>query len=138
MTSRTRKNLDNAPLARERARAIRDGDWQIMERMRDLGTLWFSPWNRDRLPEGLDELRVDLLTGMEIMNRWQQHEDWFDIGEWDRARAARPVRLTEAGLKALRERHLYDMEPVLGGLVEPGWTATPAPGDGHGRAGLLT
>lgn len=132
MTADARKNLDSDPLARERARAIRDHDWEIMERMRDLGTLWFSPWNKDRRPESADELRVSLISGLEIMNRWGQHEDWFDIGEWDDDRAARPVRLTEAGLQALCQRHLYDLEPVLGGLVEPGWAATPTPLAGPG------
>ena len=53
--------------------------------------------------------------------------DWTIIGEWSGERYARPVHITAAGLEALENRRLYDMEPVRGGLVEPGWQAVPLP-----------
>ena len=53
------------------------------------------------------------------------HPDWFVVGAWDDARYAQPVHLTEAGRLALTQRARYDLEPVRGGLVEPGWEAIP-------------
>ena len=47
--------------------------------------------------------------------------------EYDEKRDAWPFRLTDAGRAALQDRDRYDMEPVYGGMVEPGWTATPSP-----------
>ncbi len=54
-------------------------------------------------------------------------KDWWVIGDWSDQRYAAPVSLTDAGRAALANREQYDLEPVTGGLVEPGWQATPAP-----------
>ena len=114
------------PAQRERARRIRDRQWRFMERVVAVGTLWFCVWNKRELPEGPDEWRDGLMTGLEMMNWIQRHATWFVAGEWDEAGYAWPVQLTEAGHAALADRALYDMEPVEGGLVAPGWTAVPA------------
>lgn len=121
--------------AREHARAIRDTHWRFMERIAENGTLWFCAWNRRGLPEAADEWRDALIGGMEILEWIRRHSDWFVCGEWDDGRYGFPVRLTEEGRTALNNRHLYDMEPVYGGLVEPGWQAIPFPPeqeDAHG------
>ena len=47
------------------------------------------------------------------------------IGEWSQERYASPVFITSDGRAALATRALYDLEPVEGGLVEPGWQAIP-------------
>jgi hypothetical protein len=109
-----------------------------MERVNDLGTLWICWWNKDRhhersplaqYPDGSgyrnDLLVCGLIDGMELLEWLHSHKDWWVIGEWSDERYAAPVSLTEAGRLALTEREKYDMEPVTGGLVEPGWIATP-------------
>ena len=109
------------------ARAIRDGQWRFMERIAEHGTLWFTPWNKSRREEAADELREGLIGGMELLDWVERHKDWFESGEWSSERDARPYRLTDAGRAALADRATYDMEPVYGGLVEPGWRAIPSP-----------
>lgn len=112
--------------ARQRARCIRDRQWRFMERCVEHGTLWFCVYNKDRWPEKLDELRCDLITGLEIQYWFEvQHPDWFIVGDWNRKRYARPITLTAAGASALRERSAHDSDPVFGGLVSPGWMAYP-------------
>jgi hypothetical protein len=111
---------------RHQARYIRDRQWRFMERANEHDPLWFCVWNKNRLPEGPDEWRDGLISGMEICEWIRRHKDWFVIGEWDDGRYAFPVQLTEAGRQALTER-ANDMEPVYGGLVEPGWQAIPWP-----------
>jgi len=108
------------------ARYARDEQWCFMERVALLGVLWWCIWNKGGRPEQDDEKRDCLVAGMERQEWMQTHPDWWTIGEWDEIRYARPVRLTEEGYSALANRHLYDMEPVTGGLVEPGWSAVPA------------
>ena len=130
------KNLDDKlvggkPMWREIARKIRDRQWRMMEQMEEHGTLWVCIWNKRRLPTAEDEFR-DGLMGWEEKQSWftDQHPDWFVIGddhEYDEKRDAWPFRLTDAGRAALQDRDRYDMEPVYGGMVEPGWTATPSP-----------
>ena len=119
------KNLDGKKWWRGYARHIRDVQWQLMERMEEHGTLWICPWNKRGLPAGEDEFRDGLLGWMEKGTWFAQHADWFVIGEWDDDRYATPYQLTDAGREALNNRELYDMEPVEGGMVEPGWMATP-------------
>lgn len=91
---------------REVARRIRDSQWELMQRVATLGTLWFCVWNKRQLPELADEKRCGLIDGMEYLEWMDQHPD--------------------AGHTALDEREKYDMEPVTGGLVEPGFVITPA------------
>jgi hypothetical protein len=114
--------------ARDRARYTRDSQWRFMERVANSGTIWFCPWDKegkfsDAVP--VDVQVCGLIDGMDLFNWFAAHPDWWMIGEWSDDRYARPVSLTEAGRAALLERDLYDMEPVTGGLVEPGWQATP-------------
>ena len=125
------KLVDGRPMWREIARKIRDRQWRMMEQMEEHGTLWVCIWNKRRLPTAEDEFR-DGLMGWEEKQSWftDQHPDWFVIGgrdEYDDERDAWPYRLTDAGRAALQDRDRYDMEPVYGGMVEPGWTATPLP-----------
>lgn len=98
-----------------------------MERAAEHNPLWFCVWNKARQPELADEWRDGLITGMELQDWMARHRDWFVIGRWSDKRYARPIRLTTAGRAALTNREAYDMEPVYGGLVEPGWQCIPAP-----------
>jgi ribulose 1,5-bisphosphate carboxylase large subunit-like protein len=110
---------------RQIARNIRNAHWRMMERINEHGTLWFCVWNKIRRNEGPDEMRCGLLDGMEQLQWIKAHPEWFVEGEWDEARYALPLQLTDAGREALQNRAQYDMEPVEGGLVEPGWICTP-------------
>jgi hypothetical protein len=117
------------PDSRARARATRDHNWEIARRIAEHGTLWICWWNKDghhQKPYPDDLLVCGLITGCEIAGWLNTHPDWWLIGEWDDARYAAPVAITEAGRQALAEWEKYDMEPVEGGLVEPGWICTPA------------
>jgi hypothetical protein len=112
--------------ARRRARAVRDQQWRFMERAAAAGTLWFCPWNKERRPEGPDEYRTSLIGGNDVAHWIEKHGDWFAVGDWDHARCACPVRLTDAGRAALVDRAPWDGEDVEGGLVEPGYVCAPA------------
>lgn len=111
---------------REMARRMRDHQWQFMERVAQLRTLWFCVWNKYRREELADEHRAGLIDGLELLEWIDSHPDWWVKGEWSDERYAFPLQLTDAGRLALTDRAKYDMEPVTGGLVEPGWTAMPA------------
>lgn len=117
------------PDSRDRARRIRDGQWQFAERVARHGVVWFCVWDQSRRhphPTPDDVEACGLIDGLELLEWLESHADWWEIGDWSDERYARPVRLTEAGCAALANRHLYDLEPVTGGLVEPGWQAVPA------------
>ena len=122
-------NVLSSPDDRAMARRTREAQWEFMQRVADAGTLWWCAWNTSSLPEGPDECRMGLLEGMEVSQWMHTHPAWWDIGGWDDTRSAQPVRLTEAGREALAHRDQYDMEPVTGGLVEPGWVCTPTDED---------
>jgi hypothetical protein len=112
------------------ARRMRDGHWAFADKVLEQGTVWFCWWNKARrhvAPYPADVVVTGLIDGLELLDWLKGHEDWWIIGEWDDARYAAPVQLTEIGRRALAERHLYDLEPVNWGLVEPGYTAVPAP-----------
>jgi len=114
---------------RRMARYIRNEQWRLMERIEEHSTLWFCVWNKRRLPELPDEKRCGLIDGLELMEWFSRHHpDWFIQGPWSDERYAFPLQLTDAGRVALTERERYDMEPVYGGLVEPGWQAIPEEG----------
>lgn len=119
----TPQNL-TTPEDQAMARYIRDGQWAFMRRVAELGTLWWCCWNKRGLPEGPDESRMSLLSGMQLGTWLQMHLEWWEIGGWDERRYAQPVSLTPAGRAALAEHDGYDREPVTGGLVEPGWLVT--------------
>lgn len=113
--------------ARKMARHMRDEHWAFMERLAREGTVNVCLWNKNRQEERPDELRLCLISGMELMEWVRRHQDWFVLGENNLERHTFPVSLTDAGRAALLNRDLYDMEPVYGGLVEPGWQAIPFP-----------
>ena len=130
----------NDPEQRATARRMRDWQWTFMEHVDTVGTLWCCWWNKDshfsaeEVAATPDLWVFSLINGVETLNWINAHPDWWTVGEWVPERYAAPVSLTDAGRKALAERHLYDMEPVVGGLVEPGWQALPAEketSDGH-------
>jgi hypothetical protein len=117
---------------RQMARQMRDKQWAFADRVAQHGTVWCCWWNKsgrhDTSKPLADDLMVcSLLTGMELLEWLQSHPDWWVIGEWSDDRYAAPVTITDAGRAALAERDIYDMEPVYGGLVEPGWQCIPAP-----------
>ena len=68
-----------------------------------------------------------LMGANEFLTWIQSHTDWWKRGPWSAKRCARSIRITAAGRKALRQRHLYDMEPIYGGMVQPGYVVTPWP-----------
>jgi hypothetical protein len=118
---------------REQARRMRDQQWRFAERVAAAGTLWVCWWNKNRhhdkdVPSDL--MVCGLIDGCELLEWLGTHPDWWDIGEWSDERYAAPVRLTDAGRAALASRHLYDMEPVTWGMVEPGYQAVPLPAPG--------
>lgn len=118
---------------REIARYVRDCQWRLMEKIQAHGVLWFCVWNKSRRPELPDEKRCGLLTGMDYLDWIGKHPEWFIQGEWDEAREAFPLQLRSAGLFALNNRDLYDMEPLDVGLVEPGYVVTPLPAEQRTR-----
>ena len=111
---------------RRYARELRDTHWEFMERIEKLGMLWWCIWNKNGKEEALDEVRCSLIRGLEINSWIQRHRNWFRVGRWSEERYAQPVRLTRRGEWALHHRKRYDLEPVEGGLVEPGWIAYPS------------
>lgn len=124
------KRLDT-PEWRLMARRMRDHQWEIADRVLEHDPLWICWWNKNRhfdetKPLPADLLVCGLITGLELLAWFKNHADWWDIGEWSAERYAAPVRLTAVGRATLAEREKYDMEDVTGGLVEPGWIATPA------------
>ena len=110
---------------RKYARRLRDRQWAFMEKMAAVGTLWYCNWNKSRRDEADDEIRDGLLSSIPLLDWIDNHKDWFIEGEWDEAREAFPFQLTPAGHLALTQRDRYDLEPVRGGLVSPGWEAMP-------------
>jgi hypothetical protein len=111
---------------REMARHLRNAQWAFMEKVNVFGTVWFCVWNKYRRAELADETRCCLISGMELLEWIDRHPDWWVKGEWSDERYAMPLQLTDAGRLALQQREKYDMEPVTGGLVEPGWLTTPS------------
>ena len=124
---------------RQMARRIRDWHWKILEKIAEHNPLWICWWDKARRhsERGTDGQWVDthppdvfvfgLIHALGFGEWMIMHPDWFDVGEWSDDRYAAPVRITDAGRAALANREKYDMEVVRGGLVEPGWEATPAP-----------
>lgn len=127
-----------APEDRQMARRVRDYHWSIMEKVNQHGTLWCCWWDKARRymkrdgkgvmrEHAPDDVQVfGLIAAVEFLDWTKRHPEWWAIGEWSDERYAAPVSLTDAGRDALTNRHLYDMEPVTGGMVEPGWQAIPA------------
>jgi hypothetical protein len=75
-----------------------------------------------------DKVYVFGLLGCNELFAWlAAHKDWWKHGRWSEKRCARSIRLSDAGRKALANRAQYDMEPIHGGMVEPGYIVTPWP-----------
>ena len=85
-----------SPGDRARARRIRDAQWYFMQRVADLGTLWWCRWNEDTLPEGPDECRMRMISGLELHNWMHTHPAWWDIGDWEDTRL-RPAGAPDGG-----------------------------------------
>jgi hypothetical protein len=114
---------------RQRARADRDRQWGFMEQVARCGTVWFCPWDKARRHD-MKNLPPDVYVSdlFDPLRDWMgRHTDWWIVGEWSEEKYARAVQLTHAGRAALANREKYDMEPVYGGLVEPGWKCVPLP-----------
>ena len=126
MTSEGKPKILTDEESCRRARYIRDRQWRFMECIAEHRVLWFCIWNKKGLPQALDEWRDGLITGMEIQDWIDRHRKWFLVGPWNDERYARRVQLTKEGNQALAVREKYDMEPVFGGMVEPGWMAIPS------------
>ena len=129
-TSKQEPKLLEEPKHREMARRIRDHQWETLERIADKNPLYVCWWDKNRhhrrREHQPDDLKVcGLIDGMELVHWLKTHPEWTTTGDWSDERYAAPVWITEAGRTALENRHLYDMEPVEGGLVEPGWRAKP-------------
>lgn len=75
-----------------------------------------------------DRVYVFGLIGSNELFHWlDSHKDWWKRGRWSEKRCARSIRITDAGRTALTNRDRYDMEPIFGGMVEPGYLVTPWP-----------
>ena len=130
MTAQREPRVGDEPDHRKWARQIRDRQWSVLERIAEHDPLYICWWNKngrhkkDNRPDDL--LVCGLIDGSELAQWLRDHPDWTIVGEWSDERYAAPVWITDAGREALANRHLYDMEPVYWGLVEPGWQTIPA------------
>ena len=130
-----RKQL-TSPERRRGARYMRNRQWQFMARVVESGTIWVCWWDKKGRYSGRyakeappsDMMVCGLIDAMEWLAWFKSHADWWVIGVWSDERYAAPISITEAGRAAYADRTRYDMEPVIGGLVEPGWMAIPAEG----------
>jgi hypothetical protein len=109
------------------ARSERNAQWALMERIEREGVVWMCPWDKNH-KHGADGVYVFGLLGSNELFHWlDSHKDWWERGEWADERCAFPLRITDAGRSALQHRYLYDMEPIEGGMVDPGYIVTPWP-----------
>ena len=113
--------------SRRMARRERDAQWEFMERIAREGVVWMCPWDKYGVHKQ-DNVYVFGLIGCNELFHWiDSHKDWWRKGRWSEKRCARSIRLTEAGITALSNRHLYDGELIYGGMVEPGYVVKPLP-----------
>ncbi|MYD95529.1 MAG: hypothetical protein F4Y02_17990 [Chloroflexi bacterium] len=121
-------SVDRPDLA-DMARRMRDGHWRVLERIAEHDPAYLCPWDKGGMYR--DDRPADVIVcsplDIDLFTWFKQHEDWTTFGDWDDARCAYPVRVTDAGRAALANRDAYDLEPVHGGLIEPGWTCVPSP-----------
>lgn len=111
--------------ARRHARIVRDGHWRTMEELAEAGTQYWRPYGGRDAPDNV--VHFGFLAWANFQPWLQAHPEFFEIGPQDKALGANPVSLTAAGIEALANRELYDMEPVEYGAVEPGCVAVPSP-----------
>lgn len=118
------------------ARHVRDSQWKFMERVAREGVVWMCPWDKYGRHKNGDGVYVFGLLGSNELFHWlTTHKDWWIHGRWSEKRCARSIRITDAGRAALANRALYDMEPIHGGMVEPGYIVTPLPLPGGAPTG---
>jgi hypothetical protein len=99
-----------------------------MERVAREGIVWTCPWDKYRRHKNGDGVYVFGLLGSNEFLHWlHSHKDWWKTGRWSEKRCAKSIRITDVGLRALANRELYDMEPICGGMVEPGYIVMPLP-----------
>ena len=115
---------------RKMARHIRDRQWEMLELIALHNPLYICWWDKARRYKVKTDTPPDvwacgLIDGMRMLRWLKAHPDWTQIGEWSDERYAAPVHITDSGRDALANRECYDMEPVEGDLVEPGWRAIP-------------
>ncbi len=110
---------------RQMARNQRNAHWGYMQQIAHSGVMYVR-WNKYSKPDGPQHLSFCLMSIMDFQSWTKQHPEWWDVGEWDDEQYGNPYRVTDAGRKALTEKHLYDMEPHHGGMVEPGYVVIPA------------
>ena len=132
--------------SRMMARRERDSQWAFMERVAREGIVWMCPWDKYRrhglrcanswcysrdcahTPKTDDGVYVFGLIGSNELFHWlDSHKNWWKRGRWSEKRCARSIRITDTGRIALQNRHLYDMEEISGGMVEPGYVVRPWP-----------
>jgi|ERR1043165_973860 hypothetical protein len=112
---------------RQFARNERDSQWEFMERVEREGVVWMCPWDKYHR-HGTDGVYVYGLLGSNEFLYWlNSHKEWWKRGRWSAKRCASSIRITDAGRAALKNRDLYDMEPIHGGMMEPGYIVTPLP-----------
>lgn len=115
---------------RKIARSMRDMQWEFADLVAKHGTIWVCWWDKERRhpePRPDNVYVTGLIDGCELLEWLRSHRDWWVIGKWRDDRYAAPIRLTPKGRRAIKQRWRYDMEPVTGGMVDPGWIVTPAP-----------
>ena len=127
-TTPARRRLTDVA-SRNRARWILNRHWEILELIAKHDPLYICWWDKNRrhkknVPENL--LSLGLITGSELAAWLRTHPEWTNIGEWEDDRCAVPIWITESGRQALLNKEQYDLEPVQGGMVEPGWECIPA------------
>ena len=130
MTTKPEPKILDEPRDRDMARYVRDRQWETLERIAEHNPLYICWWDKAGRHKGErpPDLKVcGIPDANELINWLNLHPDWTVTGEWSDERYAAPVWITDAGREALQNRHLYDMEAVEGGMVEPGWQAIPAP-----------
>lgn len=122
--------------SRRFARSQRDSQWAFMERVVREGIVWMCPWDKHERHKDGDGVYVFGLLGSGEFYHWlDSHKDWWNRGRWSEKRCASSIRITEAGRKALENRGSYDMEPIYGGIVEPGYVVIPSANSGFPRGG---
>ena len=122
-----------SPKDREMARRIRNRQWAVLEQIAERDPLWICWWDQwgrhSQIEERPNDLAVFCLLDSNELLLWfgpsGPHADWVEVGPWSEERYAAPVRITAAGRSALEARDQYDMGPVSGGMVEPGWVCIP-------------
>ena len=124
------KTLTDDP-ARAMARRIRNFQWETLERIAEHNPLYICWWNKNshhNEKNSPNDLMVcGLIDGSELVHWLKAHPDWTVVDDWSDERYAAPVYITDTGREALRNREQYDMEPVEGGMIDPGWQAVPTP-----------